>query len=115
MDLNVYLHDGPAIKVTLARIVHAITLLTTQGAKIMATGQEVSDKLDALTTAIGTTASDVTTALNDLAAEVAALKTQGGATPAELDAILGKISPMLATMTTLDAAAKAADPGTPAP
>lgn len=75
----------------------------------MATLDDVNAKLDELAASENTAHADVAKAFVDLLAAIATLKTQGGATPAELDGIIAKAQPVVDALKALDDAAKAAD------
>ena len=110
LDINIYFH-GASVPHWAEKLQASIDAVLHQGTNTMSKVEDLSAKVDSLVTAVSTAATDITAALTDLQAEVVAL--QGSAvTDAQLQAISDKIDPILTQVGTLDAAAKAADPGT---
>jgi len=111
VEINIFIH-GAGAPHWVEKLQASINAVLHQGTSTMSKVDELSAKVDSLVTAVGTAATDITAALTDLQAEVVAL--QGSSvTDAQLQAISDKIDPILTQVGSLDAAAKAADPGTP--
>jgi len=131
MNINVYLHADPIVVAALGRIEHALSLLTTQGAKMAADIAEVKKLLDDVVAAAAdvaakqaTMSTDVTTAvgvIQEVKAKLDELIAGGGTvTAADLQELADKLGTVKSSLTdsataldsaatTLDAAAKAAD------
>jgi len=100
MDIHIYLHDGPDARVTrrLDEILTRLGVLTTQGAHIMATVQELSDELDSIKTAVDAVKATVTAQIQQIADLQAQIAAGTPVSQQQLDELDAKADSILASL-----------------
>jgi len=100
LDIHIYLHDGPDARVTrrLDEILTRLGVLTTQGAHIMATVQELSDELDSIKTAVDAVKATVTAQIQQIADLQAQIAAGTPVSQQQLDELDAKADSILASL-----------------
>jgi len=100
MDIHIYLHEEPSASVTqkLSEILTRLGVLTTQGAHIMATVQELSDELDSIKTAVDAVKATVTAQIQQIADLQAQIAAGTPVSQQQLDELDAKADSILASL-----------------